>query len=67
MTLGELKHAMNQLSDDEAEVCIGVFADGRLTPDSSELILYYRAHPDKPGKGQCLICTAVVSRPPEAK
>ena len=67
MNLRDLKHAMSQLADDEAEVNLGVFAGGQLTFNPHDLILYYRAHPDKPGQGQCLICTAELSLPPEAE
>ncbi len=67
MTLRELKKAMEQLGDDDAEVNVGVFAGGQLTYDPHDLILYYRAHPTKPGQGQCLICTAELSLPPEAE
>lgn len=67
MNLRDLKQAMTQLSDDDAEVNIGVFASGQLTFDPHDLILYYRAHPTKSGQGQCLICTAELSLPPEAE
>jgi len=67
MTLADLKQAMAQLSDDEAEVNLGVFVNGQLTFDPHRLILYYRAHPTQAGRGQCLICTAELSLPPEAE
>jgi|APFre7841882724_1041349.scaffolds.fasta_scaffold483331_2 hypothetical protein len=67
MKLKDLKLAMAELADDEAEVNIGVFASGQLTYDPHDLILYYRAHPTQAGRGQCLICTAELSLPPEAE
>lgn len=60
MTLRELKQAMLQLSDDAAEIQIGVYVDGndRLITTSGELVLTYQAHPDKPGIGLCILSAA---------
>ncbi len=57
MTLGELKQAMASLSDDQAEVQIGVYVDqaGHLMRTDSDLVLTYQAHPRRPGLGLCVI------------
>lgn len=57
MTLGELKRAMALLSDDQAEVQIGVYVDsaGKLMHTDGDLVLTYQAHPRRPGLGLCLL------------
>jgi len=67
MRLGELKLALADLTDDEAEVQVGimgVISDRKLLAGTGSIEILYRAHPDEPGRGQVLIYSAPTSWPP---
>jgi hypothetical protein len=69
MRLGELKLALAAMTDDEAEIQVGVMgllgcSEKTITCGPGSIELLYRAHPDEPGRGQLLIYSAPTSWPP---